>query len=110
MCVQTEELDNSISQILKKQTFSSHSNELPLSLVWNLYTTIFYSSSRKCADLCRRPLSLGKCSCVLWLLVVRERGGELVGGGVGIRPVDIAIGDGKNVSVNVTALSVPFSP
>lgn len=40
----------------------------------------------------------------------RERGGELVGGGVGIRPVDIAIGDGKNVSVNVTALSVPFSP
>lgn len=26
-----------------------------------------------------------------------------------IRPVDIAIGDGKNVSVNVTALSVPFS-
>lgn len=28
----------------------------------------------------------------------------------GIRPVDIAIGDGKNVSVNVTALSVPFSP
>lgn len=27
-----------------------------------------------------------------------------------IRPVDIAIGDGKNVSVNVTALSVPFSP
>lgn len=27
----------------------------------------------------------------------------------GIRPVDIAIGDGKNVSVNVTALSVPFS-
>lgn len=31
------------------------------------------------------------------------------GGGEGIRPVDIAIGDGKNVSVNVTALSVPFS-
>lgn len=32
-----------------------------------------------------------------------------IGGGGGIRPVDIAIGDGKNVSVNVTALSVPFS-
>ena len=31
------------------------------------------------------------------------------GGRRGIRPVDIAIGDGKNVSVNVTALSVPFS-
>lgn len=31
------------------------------------------------------------------------------GGGGGIRPVDIAIGDGKNVSVNVTAPSVPFS-
>lgn len=29
--------------------------------------------------------------------------------GGGIRLVDIAIGDGKNVSVNVTALSVPFS-
>lgn len=29
--------------------------------------------------------------------------------GGGIRPVDIAIGDGKNVSVNVTALCVPFS-
>lgn len=40
------------------------------------------------------------------LLVVRERER---GGGGGIRPVDIAIGDGKNVSVNVTALSVPFS-
>lgn len=32
-----------------------------------------------------------------------------IGGEGGIRPVDIAIGDGKNVSVNVTALSVPFS-
>lgn len=30
-------------------------------------------------------------------------------GGGGHRPVDLAIGDGKNVSVNVTALSVPFS-
>lgn len=40
-----------------------------------------------------------------------ERGGGRRGEGreVGIRPVDIAIGDGKNVSVNVTALSVPFS-
>lgn len=37
-------------------------------------------------------------------LLEREEAGEL-----GIRPVDIAIGDGKNVSVNVTALSVPFS-
>lgn len=36
------------------------------------------------------------------LLAVRE-------GGRGVRPVDIAIGDGKNVIVNVTALSVPFS-
>lgn len=36
-------------------------------------------------------------------LSVREKRGW------GIRPVDIAIGDGKNVSVNVTALSVPFS-
>lgn len=31
-----------------------------------------------------------------------------MGVGWGFRPVDIAIGDGKNVSVNVTALSVPF--
>lgn len=38
-----------------------------------------------------------------------ERGGGAAGGELGIRPVDIAIGDGKNVSVNVTALSVPFS-
>lgn len=39
------------------------------------------------------------------LLSVMERGWD-----GWIRPVDIAIGDGKNVSVNVTALSVPFSP
>lgn len=38
---------------------------------------------------------------------VMEVGGGVRGGGS--RPVDIAIGDGKNVSVNVTALSVPFS-
>lgn len=35
--------------------------------------------------------------------------GEGSWGELGSRPVDIAIGDGKNVSVNVTALSVPFS-
>lgn len=32
------------------------------------------------------------------------------GGRGRLGPVDIAIGDGKNVSVNVTALSVPFPP
>lgn len=44
---------------------------------------------------------------------LREREGGVRGDrgvrGGGNRPVDIAIGDGKNVSVNVTALSVPFS-
>lgn len=39
-----------------------------------------------------------------------REGGRVEGGwGGGGWPVDIAIGDGKNVSVNVTALSVPFS-
>lgn len=57
-----------------------------------------YSAQNELKDL------FSQCALVRPLLAHRSTGG---GGGGG---VDIAIGDGKNVSVNVTALSVPFPP